>query len=179
MTGWRRDEWFDATGLPWVDPSPNIRNLEEAILYPAIGMIEHSTNYSVGRGTEAPFEQIGAAWIQGRDLATHLNVLNIPGVRFYPVQFTPSASNFSGKTIEGVRIFLTNRDLFSATRLGLSIASTLERLYPKKIVLEVNKDLIGNSGVMSALAGKGDAFPAAHAGLQEFLILRQKYLIYQ
>jgi uncharacterized protein YbbC (DUF1343 family)/CubicO group peptidase (beta-lactamase class C family) len=179
MAGWRRDEWFDATGLPWVNPSPNIRNLDEAVLYPAIGIIEHSTNYSVGRGTDAPFEQIGATWIRGRDLAMHLNLLNIPGVRFYPVEFTPSSSNFSGKPIEGVRILLTNRDLFSATRLGLALASTLEQLYPKKIVLEVNKDLIGNSGVMAALAGKGDAFPAARTGLQEFLALRQKYLIYQ
>jgi uncharacterized protein YbbC (DUF1343 family) len=179
MTGWRRDEWFDATGLPWVNPSPNIRNLTEATLYPALGMIEYSSNYSVGRGTDAPFEQIGASWINGRDLATHLAVLNVPGVRFYPVEFTPSSSNFSGKTIEGVRILLTNRELFSAVRLGLAVASTLERLYPKKIALEVNKDLIGNGRVIAALAGKGDAFPAANAKLQEFLTLRQKFLIYR
>jgi uncharacterized protein YbbC (DUF1343 family) len=179
MTGWRRDEWFDATGLPWVNPSLNIRNLTAATLYPALGMIEYSTNYSVGRGTDAPFEQIGASWINGRDLATHLTVLNLPGVRFYPVEFTPSSSNFSGKTIEGVRILLTNRELFSATRLGLAIASTLERLYPKKIALEVSKDLIGNGGVIAALAGKSNAFPAANARLQEFLTLRQKFLIYR
>ena len=65
MTGWHRDDWFDATGLPWVNPSPNIRNLNEAILYPGIAMLEYSTNYSVGRGTDAPFEQIGADWIDG------------------------------------------------------------------------------------------------------------------
>jgi uncharacterized protein YbbC (DUF1343 family) len=178
MTGWRRDEWFDATGLPWVNPSPNIRNLNEALLYPGIGMLEYSTNYSVGRGTDAPFEQIGADWIRGSDLVTHLAGLNIPGVRFYPVEFTPSSSNFAGKRIEGVRILVTNRELFQALRLGLGIAGTLEALYPGKIGLGANKDLIGSSGVIAALSAKKDAWPAANARLQEFLTLRQKFLLY-
>ena len=82
MTGWHREDWFDATGLPWVNPSPNIRNLNEALLYPGLAMLEYSTNYSVGRGTDAPFEQIGADWIRGAELARHLSELNIPGVRF-------------------------------------------------------------------------------------------------
>ena len=89
MTGWNREDWFDATGLPWVNPSPNIRNLNEALLYPGIAMLESSTNYSVGRGTDAPFEQIGADWIDGRQLARYLESRAIPGVRCYPVQFTP------------------------------------------------------------------------------------------
>ena len=105
MTGWNREDWFDATGLPWVNPSPNIRSLNEALLYPGIAMLESSTNYSVGRGTDAPFEQIGADWIDGRQLARYLESRAIPGVRCYPVQFTPTSSNFSGKTVSGRALY--------------------------------------------------------------------------
>ena len=125
MTGWNREDWFDATGLPWVNPSPNIRSLNEALLYPGIAMLESSTNYSVGRGTDAPFEQIGADWIDGRQLARYLESRAIPGVRCYPVQFTPTSSNFSGKTIQGVHFIVTNRDVFSSSRLGLELAAAL------------------------------------------------------
>jgi uncharacterized protein YbbC (DUF1343 family) len=178
MTGWHRSDWFDSTGLPWVDPSPNLRNLNEAILYPGVAMIEFSTNYSVGRGTDAPFEQIGAEWINGTDLARYLSGLNIPGVRFYPIQFKPIASNLAGKTIGGVRLVVTDRDLLSASQLGISIAAALGKLYPKKINLETNRNLIGNSEVMKELATGGDATVAANLKLQAFLELRQKFLLY-
>jgi uncharacterized protein YbbC (DUF1343 family) len=179
MTGWDRGDWFDATGLPWVDPSPNIRNLNEALLYPGIAMIEASENYSVGRGTDSPFEQIGADWIHGRELARYLTARNIPGVRFYPVKFMPTSSHFSGKTIEGVRLIVTNRDLVSSSRLGLELATALTALYPNKIALNSNKGLIGNSGVMRAIATAGDANLAASSGMQGFLEVRQKYLLYR
>ena len=182
MTGWHREDWFDSTGLPWVNPSPNIRNLDEALLYPGIALLEHSTNYSVGRGTDAPFEQVGADWIRGADLARRLGELNIPGVRISPAQFTPAASsnsNFSGKTITGVRFAVTDREAFPSSRLGLAVARTLESLYPKKIVLDVNRDLIGNSGVLRELASGGDPTLAANANLKEFLELRRKFLLYQ
>ena len=179
MTGWDRGDWFDATGLPWVDPSPNIRNLNEALLYPGIAMLEASENYSVGRGTDSPFEQIGADWIHGRDLARYLTNRNIPGVRFYPVRFTPGSSHFSGKTIEGVRLTVTNRDAVSSSRLGLEVAAALIELYPNKIAIPANKDLIGNGGVMHTLATGGDATTAAGSGLQKFLEVRQKYLLYR
>ena len=178
MTGWHREEWFDATGLPWVNPSPNIRNPEEALLYPGIAMLEYSANYSVGRGTDAPFEQIGADWMDGTALASRLTGLSIPGVRFSTIQFTPASSNFSGKTISGVRFAVTDREVFSAARLGLAVAETLESVYPKKIGLEENRNLIGNSGVMRALASGTDPLPAANANLKEFLELRQKFLLY-
>jgi uncharacterized protein YbbC (DUF1343 family) len=178
MTGWKRDEWFDATGLPWVDPSPNIRNLNEALLYPGLALLENSTNYSVGRGTDAPFEQIGADWVRGSDLAAWLNMREIPGVRFSPLRFTPTASHFSGKTIEGIRFVVTNRDLLSPSQLGLELAAGLEALYPGKIDWEKNRNLIGNSGVMRALASSGDAGAAARTGIEEFLKLRQRYSIY-
>jgi uncharacterized protein YbbC (DUF1343 family) len=179
MTGWNREDWFDTTGLPWVNPSPNIRNLNEAVLYPGIAMLELSTNYSVGRGTEAPFEQVGADWIDGRQLAHYLDSRGIPGVRCYPVQFTPVSSNFSGKTISGVHFIVTNRDVFRSSRLGLELAAALATLYPRKINLDSNRSLIGNSAVMRVLATGGDAGPAADAGIQKFLLLRQKYLLYR
>jgi len=179
MTGWNREDWFDTTGLPWVNPSPNIRNLDEVLLYPGIAMLESSTNYSVGRGTDAPFEQIGADWIDGRQLARYLESRTIPGVRCYPVQFTPTTSNFTGKTVSGVHFIVTNRDVFSSSRLGLELAAALAALYPKKISVDLNKNLIGNSGVMRVLAAGGDAAPTADAGIQKFLVLRQKYLIYR
>jgi uncharacterized protein YbbC (DUF1343 family)/CubicO group peptidase (beta-lactamase class C family) len=181
MTGWHREDWFDQTGLPWVNPSPNIRNLDEALLYPGIALLEHSTNYSVGRGTDAPFEQIGADWIRGADLATRLSQLNIPGVRVSPAQFKPAAStnsNFSGKTILGVRFAVTDRELFSSSQLGMAVAVVIESLYPKKIDLEVNRDLIGNSGVMRAIESGTDPSPAVNANLKEFLDLRRKFLLY-
>jgi uncharacterized protein YbbC (DUF1343 family) len=179
MTGWNREDWFDTTGQPWVNPSPNIRNLNEALLYPGIAMLEASTNYSVGRGTDAPFEQIGADWIDGRQLARYLELCAIPGVRFYPVRFTPASSNFSGETIQGLHIIVTNRDIFSSSRLGLELARALETLYPKTIGIDSNRNLIGNAAVMRALAGGGDAGPAADAGVRIFLQLRQKYLLYR
>lgn len=179
MTDWSRKEWFDETGLPWVNPSPNIRNLTEALLYPGVALLEGSRNYSVGRGTDAPFEQIGAEWIHGQELARRLSQRNIPGVRFYPVRFVPDSSNLSGKTVEGLSFVVTNREIFSSARLGLELASALGALYPKQMAWDRNRTLIGDSGVMRALATGGDAVGAASAGYGEFLTLRRKYLIYR
>jgi uncharacterized protein YbbC (DUF1343 family) len=133
----------------------------------------------VGRGTDAPFEQIGADWIDGRQLARYLESRAIPGVRCYPVQFAPTSSNFSGKTVSGVHFVVTNRDVFRSSRLGLELASALATLYPKKIAVDSSRNLIGNSAVMRVLAAGGDAEPAADAGIQKFLLLRQRYLIYR
>ena len=179
MEGWTRDEWFDSTGLPWVDPSPNLRSLNAATLYPALALLESSANYSVGRGTEAPFEQIGAEWIRGRDLAKRLAGENIPGVAFYPVRFTPASSNLSGKNLEGLRFVVTNRDVFQATRLGLALASALEALYPGKIAWESNRKLIGSESVLHALAAREEPAAAAESGLSQFLESRRKYLLYR
>jgi uncharacterized protein YbbC (DUF1343 family)/CubicO group peptidase (beta-lactamase class C family) len=178
MTGWHREDWFDHTGLPWVDPSPNIRNLDEALLYPGIALLEYSTNYSVGRGTDAPFEQIGADWIDGTDLAKHLNERNIPGVRISAASFTPASSNFSGKTVSGVRFVVTDREVLSPSQLGLAVAETLQALYPKRIVIEGNRNLIGNTGVERALESGSDPTPFASAKLKEFMELRRKFLLY-
>ena len=118
MQDWHRGDWFDSTDLPWVNPSPNMRSLNAAMLYPGLCLLEYSKNYSVGRGTDAPFEQIGADFIGGRELAAYLNQRQIPGVRVYPTSFTPTESNFKGVRIEGVRFEITNRELLDATRAG-------------------------------------------------------------
>jgi uncharacterized protein YbbC (DUF1343 family)/CubicO group peptidase (beta-lactamase class C family) len=151
MEGWQRGFWFDSTGLAWVNPSPNMRNLNEAILYPGVAMLESSPNYSVGRGTDAPFEQIGADWIDGKRLSAWLNAREIPGIRVYPTRFRPESSNFKGRWIEGVRFVITDRDAFDSTRLGLEIASALVHLWPGKIDVELDRWLVGNREVLQNL----------------------------
>lgn len=179
MAGWNRAEWFDETGLPWVNPSPNIRDAGEALLYPGLAMLEYSFNYSVGRGTETPFELVGADWIRSGELADYLSARNIPGVTVKPVTFTPAASHFAGKTIQGVGFTVTDRKLFSSERLGLEVAEALAKLYPGKIVWETDKNLIGSAAVIAALQQGGDAFEAAGKGLEAFEADRKKYLLYR
>lgn len=178
MTGWNRARWFDQTGQPWVNPSPNIRTLDEAILYPALAMLEYSTNYSVGRGTDSPFEQIGAEWIDGPALTKYLSVLGIPGVRFKAVEFTPTSSNLSGKKVHGVGFELTDRNAFSAERLGIGLAAALQKLFPGKMDFKINQRLIGNKRLTDALASGLDGADFAVAGVAEFERLRKPYLIY-
>lgn len=182
MQNWQRGDWFDATGLTWVDPSPNMRSLTAAVLYPGVALLEGSANYSVGRGTEAPFEVIGADFIQGRELAAYLNRRVIPGVRVYPVRFQPSSSNFKGKTIDGIRLVVTNREVLDSTKLGLEIAAALQKLYPGKLALAANRRLIGNSDVIASLE-RGDDPRLIHLRQEEalatFLPTREKYLLYR
>jgi len=180
MKGWERGDWFDETGLPWVNPSPNMRSLNAAILYPGVAMLEYSLKYSVGRGTDAPFEMIGAEFIHGRELAEYLNQRWIPGVRFYPVRFQPALQ--TGTEVEGVRFQITSRERLDSARLGLEIAAALLRLYPGKISLEVNRNLIGNEETLRALAAGDD--PEAirqrqQDAIQPFLALRERYLLYR
>ncbi len=182
MRDWQRGDWWDSTGLTWIDPSPNMRSLDEAILYPGIAMLERSQNYSVGRGTDAPFEQIGADWINGPELARYLNQRMIPGVRIYPTRFTPSTSHFAGKTIEGVRFTVTEREALDSVRLGLEVAAALEKLYPGRILWKANEKLIGDRDTIQAVQNGTD--PRAiqldqEAGLKGFLAEREKYLLYK
>lgn len=182
IQGWERGDWFDATGLVWVDPSPNMRSFNAALLYPGVAMLEYARNYSVGRGTDAPFEQVGADWINGRELAAELNSRLIPGVRVYPTRFRPASSNFEGTRVEGVRFIITDREAFEGERLGLELAAALQQLYPGKISLEGNRGLIGNLDVVASLASGEEPRQIQAKGevaLKEFMSLREKYLLYK
>jgi uncharacterized protein YbbC (DUF1343 family) len=181
MRGWQRGDWFDATGLQWIDPSPNMRSLNAALLYRGVGMLELATVYSVGRGTDAPFEQIGASWIKGQQLADYLNGRNLPGIRVYPTQLRPSASNFAGKVIEGVRFVITDRDAFRPVRFGLEIGSAIGKLFPKQMNWPVNLKLVGNVQVLQQMEAGAD--PAAiersfATGLEQFRRRREAFLLY-
>lgn len=182
LEDWRRGDWLDSTNLAWVNPSPNMRSLNAALLYPGLCLLEAAKSFSVGRGTDSPFEQVGADFIGGRELAAWLNSRQIPGVRAYPTSFTPSESNFRGVHIEGVRFVVTSRELFDSTRLGLELAAALEKFYPGKIDFRVCRGLIGSDDVIRRLAAGEDArtiqqsFTDAVAG---FVQLREKYLLYR
>jgi len=182
MKGWQRGDWLDSTGLAWVNPSPNLRSLNAALLYPGVALLEYSTNYSVGRGTDAPFEQLGADWIKGPELAAYLNRRLIPGVRAYPTRFTPSSSNFAGKEIEGIRLVITNRESFNSTRFGLELAAALEKLYPGKIQLAANERLIANRRIIKQMeAGRDPRLIALEQDeeIKTFLARREQHLLYK
>ncbi len=182
MQDWNRGDWFDSTNLAWVNPSPNMRSLKAATLYSGLALIEFSTNYSVGRGTDSPYEQIGADFIHGRDLAAYLNQRLIPGVRAYPTSFTPTDSYFKGTKIEGVRFELTNRELFDSVRLGLEVAGALEKLYPGKIDFSASKRLIGSDDTVRRLKAGEDPraiLESYRDGLAAFTKLRESYLLYR
>ncbi len=182
VKNWDRGEWFDSTGLSWVNPSPNMRSLNAATLYPGVALIEASPNYSVGRGTDAPFEQVGADWIDGRQLAAFLNGRFIPGVRVYPTRFQPNDSNFKDKMIEGVRFVVTDRNVFDGTRFGLEIGYALEKLYPGKIPWEKNRFLIGSRAVMEAEKNGVDPRTTGQnmeESVKAFIARREKFLLYK
>jgi uncharacterized protein YbbC (DUF1343 family)/CubicO group peptidase (beta-lactamase class C family) len=181
MTGWMRGDWYDSTGLAWVSPSPNLRSLTGATLYPGVGLVE-GTNVSVGRGTDTPFEVLGAPWIKGRELAQYLNARNISGVRFVPVNFTPDASNYAGQKCEGVNLIVTERNALDAPELGIELASALHKLYPDQFQMERMKELLLNESAYSAIAEGQDPRRIANdwrEPLEKFQQLREKYLIYK
>ena len=182
MRGWNRGDWFDATDLTWVNPSPNMRSLNAETLYPGVAMLEASKNYSVGRGTDAPFEQVGADWMDGPELAAFLNGRFIPGVRVYPTRFRPSSSNFAGQMIPGIRFVVTDRNALDATRLGLELGYAFEKLYPGKIPWDTNRYLVGSHEVIAA--GKSAVDPRTTVqkmedSLAAFVKRREKYLLYR
>ena len=181
IEGWMRGDWFDSTALGWVNPSPNLRSLTEATLYPGVALVE-GTNVSVGRGTETPFELLGAPWIHGRELAQYLNAREISGVRFVPVSFTPNASNYAGQKCEGVNIVVVERNAFDAPELGIELASALHKLYPEQFHMERMIELLLNQRVYDALTQGVDPRRITEdwrEPLERFQEIRQKYLIYK
>ena len=181
MKNWSRDHWFDATGLPWINPSPNMRNLIQATLYPGVGAIE-STNLSVGRGTDTPFEQVGAPWLDGVKLAEALNARNLPGIRFYPVRFTPTSSKHANQECGGVFMVVTDRMALRPVRLGVELASAIHKLHGATFELEAAERLFGSKeGLARIRAGDDPAAVTAAWGVGEsrWRLLRNKYLIYR
>lgn len=181
MEGWQRGDWYDETGLAWVNPSPNLRSLTEATLYPGVALVE-GTNLSVGRGTDTPFELVGAPWINGRELAQYLNQRNISGVRFVPSSFAPRSSNYAGETCQGVNIILLSREALDAPELGIELASALRKLYAKDFHMERMAELLLNRAVFEALTAGQDPRRIAddwRAQVQDFQNLRDKFLIYK
>lgn len=180
MQHWRRDDWFDQTALPWISPSPNMRNMNQAALYPGIGAIER-TNISVGRGTDTPFEQIGAPWIDGVTLAGELNARHIPGVRVYPIRFTPTSSQYANEECQGVFFVITDRDALQPVRLGVEVASALVRLYGPQFDLDKAFTLLGSRDTVARIRGGEDPASIAQtwaAGEARWRRLRAKYLLY-
>jgi len=180
MEGWQRGDWFDSTGLAWVSPSPNLRSVTEAGLYPGVGLIE-GTNVSVGRGTDTPFELLGAPWMKGRELASYLNARGIAGVRFVPVTFTPTASNYAGQKCEGVNLVLTERNALDGPELGIELAAALRKLYPADFKLERMTELLVNQAAYDGLVAGKDPRRIAQdwqEELEKFELVRKKYLIY-
>jgi uncharacterized protein YbbC (DUF1343 family) len=178
--GWRREMWFDETGLPWTNQSPNMRSLAGATLYPGIGL--HETALSVGRGTDKPFELIGAPYIDGVQLAKELTGAGLPGIRFIPVRFTPTYSTFKEKACAGVAFVITDRDKLNAVDLGLELALTLQRVYPNDFALTKVNTLLQHTTTIEAIkAGKSlaEIKQAWAAELAAFKKRREPFLLYQ
>lgn len=181
VENWRRDYWYDETGLAWINPSPNMRNLNQAALYPGIGAIEYS-NVSVGRGTDQPFEQFGAPWIDGPRLAAALNARQLPGIRFYPVAFTPTTSKYARQACQGVFMVITNRATLPPVRVGLEIAGALFTLFGEQYQLENTDLLLGSRDSLERVKrGEDPAAVAARWSADEgrWRQLRAKYLLYR
>jgi uncharacterized protein YbbC (DUF1343 family) len=180
MQGYRRGAWFDQTGLRWVNPSPNLRSLTQAILYPGVGMIE-SANVSVGRGTATPFEIIGAPWIEGGRLARYLSARHLPGVVFEAVTFTPAASPYAHRRCGGVRFLVTDRDALDVAALGVELAAALCRLYPGQFLVDKTVGMIGSRQVIQAIKNGDDPLAIKRqwqSRLDAFGRLRARYLLY-
>ncbi|HEX8521511.1 MAG TPA: DUF1343 domain-containing protein [Tepidisphaeraceae bacterium] len=181
LENWQRAMWFDETGLMWINPSPNMRNLTQAALYLSVCFLE-ATNVSVGRGTDQPFEYFGAPWIDGKKLAAELNAADLPGLRFVPMEFTPNASKFKGERCEGVYVIVTDRRTYEPARSGVTMAWVLHKLFGDKFQLDKVENLLQNKQAMQAIRDAKDSKEIQNvwqADLNRFKAVRQKYLTYR
>ena len=172
--------WFDQTGFAWVPPSPNLRHLGQAVLYPGVGMIE-AANVSVGRGTDAPFELVGAPWIDGKALAAYLNARAIAGVRFEAATFTPREWVYPGQSCGGIRIVLTDRNKLDSPLLGVELLSALWKLHGDRFQIDRTVGMIGSRASLAAIKANADPREVAQSwtpGVASFLAKRQPNLLY-
>ena len=185
LRGWRREMWFDQTGLPWVNPSPNIRRLETAIHYPGTVFIE-ATNLSEGRGSDHPLEQAGAPWLRARAVADSMNVMRLPGVRFEAVRFTPArgAAKYPGRILPGVRFVLTDRESYRPVRTALLFLDLVKRMHPNEFRWTEGgaglDRLAGTDALRKALEGNGlrEVLTMWDRDAEMFASLRRAYLYY-
>jgi uncharacterized protein YbbC (DUF1343 family) len=179
--GWRRGDLYDRTGLTWINPSPNMRSLTEALLYPGVALLE-ATNLATGRGTDTPFERVGAPWIDQRGLAQGLNARGLAGVRFVPIRFTPRERQYAGRECGGVQILITDWDRFDPLTLGIALAVELRARYPRDWEPAGLLRLIADRATHDAVvAGRDVAAIRAlwEPELAEFRTVRSRYLIYK
>jgi len=177
---WKRGEVYDQTGLAWIPPSPNLRTFHENLLYPGVEILQ-AEGVSVGRGTDTPFEIIGAPWIQPEAFAAELNRRNIPGVRLESTSFTPSEGPYQAESCGGVRIRITDRGSFRSIRLGLETADALHRMYPQQFQLHKAIALLGSQSTIDRLMSgdaPADIIASWSADLDKFRKMREKYLLY-
>jgi uncharacterized protein YbbC (DUF1343 family) len=181
LKDWRRRDFYENTGLPWIAPSPNLRSLDAAVLYPGIEMLQ-SADVNVGRGTDTPFELFGAPWIHATELADYLNRRFIPGVRFVPTRYTPTANPHKDKPCEGIALVITDRASVFSMLMGLEIASALWKLYPDSFQIDKIITLLGNKAALERLK-RGDLPTRIVAewadDLDAFRKIRAKYLLYR
>jgi uncharacterized protein YbbC (DUF1343 family) len=181
VEGWDRDSLFDSSGRLWINPSPNMRSLTQATLYPGVGLWE-TTNLSVGRGTDTPFEIIGAPWIDALALARELHSQPLAGVRFVPIQFEPSTSKYAGETCQGVNLIVINRDDFDPLATGLAIAVVLRKLYPEKWDVTSLNRLLGSQKTCDGILA-GWSVDQLQRGYQDeleaFQQRRESFLLYR
>lgn len=181
MENWSRAMYFDQTNQTWINPSPNMRSLTQATLYPGIGLLE-TTNVSVGRGTDTPFEIVGAPYIDGRKLAAQLNSQNLPGVRFVPIRFKPNASVFKNEDCGGINIVIIDRTEFNSVRTGLEIAAALRKLYPETWQVDKYLRLLVNSRILEKVKNNETAASIENDwqnSLNDFMKRRAQFLLYK
>ena len=181
MEGWSRAMWWEDTGVRWIDPSPNMRNPTQAVLYPCVGLLE-GANLSVGRGTDEPFERFGAPFIDGPALAAALSAADLPGLRFSAIEFTPDASRFAGERCEGVHITVTDRDALRPVEAGLAIAWLLNRLHGADLELGRLDARLMSQRTWARLLAAPDWRGIAESwstDVAQFLARRERYLIYR
>ncbi len=180
MQEWNREMWFDQTGLPWLNPSPNMRNLYQAALYPGLGLLER-LNVANKRGLERPFEMFGAPWVDALEFSAELNERNIAGVFFTPIKFTPTEHKYAGQPCQGVAIHLTDRNQLHPVALGIHVLHALAKLYPDDFDVDPLWHVTRSEELVRQISDQvpvSSIIESWQSGLDEFMEKREKYLLY-